>query len=383
MVKKIVAITLLGFSTLVLSACNHGEASNAQQLPPPPAVGVAEVSAATTTLWRSFTGRVAAPETVELRPRVSGYINSVSFTEGALVERGDVLFSIDPRPFKAKVRAALAEMAKVRSQLSLSDKQAKRASQLLKTKALSREEYDQRIAARDSARAELDAAAAALENAQLELQYTEVKAPISGRVGRALVTRGNLARTDDTLLTTLVSVDPMYVYFESDEQSLSASRALLSVNSTPKVRIGLSGEQGYPHHGALNFIDNRLNSDTGTIQFRAVVANPDNTFKPGQFARVEMPSEQVTEAILVDSKAVLTDQDRRYVYIVGENNLSERRQVEIGPRQGSLMVIRKGLQPGEKIIVNGLQKILLPGMPVMPELVAMDNSLKNTQAAGQ
>ncbi|SHF58209.1 RND family efflux transporter, MFP subunit [Microbulbifer donghaiensis] len=372
---------LIGLSALVLAGCSTGE-SNSQQSPPP-AVEVAEVVAEPTTLWSDFTGRVAAPETVDLRPRVSGYIDRVSFTEGDLVQRGDVLFTIDQRPYRARERAAQAELASARSQLTLSEGRAKRAQQLLNTRAISREEHDQRIAARDSARAAVNAAEAALETARLELQYTEVKAPISGRVGRAFVTRGNLANADQTLLTTLVSVDPMYVYFESDEQTFGSSRALLAQEQRPQVRIGLAGEQGYPHRGQLDFIDNRLDSRTGTMQFRALVANPDGIFQPGQFARVEMPTAELDQAVLVNSKAVLTDQDRRFVYLVNENNVTERRDVQTGPQQGEMTLIRSGLQPGERIVVKGVQKIFFPGMPVQPELVAMRTSDATQQLAGR
>lgn len=372
---------LIGLSALVLAGCDTGEQGSQQA--PPPAVEVAEVVAEPATLWSGFTGRVAAPETVDLRPRVSGYIDRVSFTEGDLVQRGDVLFTIDQRPYRARERAARAELASARSQLTLAEGRAKRAQQLLNTRAISREEYDQRIAARDSARATVQAAEAALENARLELQYTEVKAPISGRVGRAFVTRGNLANADQTLLTTLVSVNPMYVYFESDEQTFGSSRALLAREQHPQVRIGLAGEQGYPHRGELDFIDNRLDSRTGTMQFRAVVANPDGIFQPGQFARVEMPTEELGQAVLVNSKAVLTDQDRRFVYLVNENNVTERREVQTGPQQDEMTLIRSGLQPGERIVVNGVQKIFFPGMPVQPELVAMRVSDSSRQLAGR
>ncbi|MEW5250986.1 efflux RND transporter periplasmic adaptor subunit [Microbulbifer discodermiae] len=378
MVKKFAA-TLFSFTALALAGCDVGEP--AAQQPPPPAVEVAQVSTEATILWRSFTGRVAAPESVQLRPRVSGYIDQVSFAEGALVQRGDVLFTIDPRPFEASLRAAEADLQRVRSQLSFNTKQADRAHQLLGSKTISREEYDRRVASRDVERAALKAAEAAVEKARLDLQYTQVKAPISGRIGRAMVTLGNLANANTTLLTTLVSVDPMYVYFDSDEQTFAESRRLLSADSTPTVHIGLAGEAGYPHQGKLDFVDNRLNSDTGTIQFRAVLPNPDGTFKPGQFARVEMPVEKAEQAVLVDSKAVLTDQDRRYVYVVTRDNLTERRPVEVGPRQGERTLIRNGLLSGDRIVVNGLQKIRGSGTPVTPKLVAPQSLAEIAQAA--
>ena len=362
--------TLPALLTLLVAGCVVGEAG-AEAPPPPPAVDVAEVLVEPATLWGDVTGRVAAPETVEIRPRVSGYIDRVSFTEGELVEQGAVLFTVDPRPYQARVRAAQAELARARSQLTLSEREAERSRSLLENRAGSREEYEQRIAARDTALAVVSAAEAALEMALLDLQYTEIKAPIRGRVGRALVTRGNLAGADETLLTTVVSVDPMHVYFESDQRTFAASRGLLAAGDRPQVRIGLPGEEGYPHLGELDFVDNRLNGRTGTIQFRAVIPNPDDAFKAGQFARVEMPVEHVDQAVLVSGRAVLTDQDRRYVYVVTEGDVVERRDVEPGPSLDELVLIRSGLRSGERVVVNGLQKIFASGTPVQPELVAM------------
>ncbi|SFC58655.1 RND family efflux transporter, MFP subunit [Microbulbifer thermotolerans] len=364
-------LSLLGLATLALAACGSGEQNGQQKAP---AVDVAQVVAAPTTVWRDFTGRVEAPETVSLRPRVSGYIEKVAFNEGELVQRGDVLFEIDPRPYRAQLRAAEADLARARSEMTLAENRAGRAERLLNSRAISREEYDERMAARDSARAAVNAAEAALENARLDLQYTVIEAPISGRVGRAFVTRGNLANADQTLLTTLVSVDPMYVYFESDQRTFVDSHTFFTPEQRPQVRIGLAGEAGYPHSGELDFIDNQLNSHTGTLQFRAVIPNPQGTFKPGQFARVKMPAEQLAHAMLVNSRAVLTDQDRRYVYLVNDKNITERREVVVGPQQDGLTVIRSGLRPGERVVINGLQKIYFPGMPVQPELVAMRGS---------
>lgn len=374
------AAALAAMAALLLAGCNTEDAGE-QQGPPTP-VQIAEVRAAPATLWSDFTGRVAAPETVDLRPRVSGYIEKVAFTEGELVQRGDLLFEIDPRPYRARKRAAQAELDSARSQLTLSESRAERARQLLANRAISREEYDQRNATMESARAAVSAAEAALESAQLDLQYTKIEAPINGRVGRAMITRGNLANADQTLLTTLVSVDPMYVYFESDQQTFTGSRDFFTTEQRPQVHIGLAGESGFPHSGELDFVDNRLNSHTGTIQFRAVVANPDGQLKPGQFARVEMPTEKVEGALLVDRKAVLTDQDRRYVYLVNAENLTERREVEAGPQFGDLVLIRSGLQSGDRVVVNGLQKIVFPGMPVQPELVQMRGE-ETPQVAGR
>ncbi|WP_373287311.1 efflux RND transporter periplasmic adaptor subunit [Alloalcanivorax dieselolei] len=353
-----------------LAGCDaRGEQEQAQM--PPPAVKVAKVLDDPVTLWDDFTGRVAAPETVDLRPRVSGYIDKVSFEEGELVEQGDVLFVIDQRPYRARERAAAADLAQARSQYQLAKSEASRAERLVASRAISREEYDRRASAMVSARAAMNAAEAALETARLDLEYTEVRSPITGRAGRAMVTRGNLANADQTLLTTLVSVDPVYVYFESDSDSYVRGRELLGSSEGTEVRIGLSGENGYPHRGKVDFIDNRLNASTGTLQFRAVVPNPDGRFKPGQFARVELPAERLDTALLIDSKALLTDQNRRYVYVVDDENKASRRNVDAGRTVDGLVVIRDGLKPGERVIVNGVQKVFMSGMPVAPTLVEM------------
>lgn len=370
-------ITLLGLVALMLAGCHRTTAADGPQ--PAPEVEVAEVLAEPATLWSEFTGRVAAPQTVELRARVSGYIEAVSFTEGDRVAQGDVLFTIDPRPYRARERAAEAALARARSELALLERQAERAERLLESRAVSREDYDERVAERDAARASVAAAEAELESARLDLQYTEVRAPISGRVGRALVTRGNLASANETLLTVVVSMDPMHVYFETDQQTFVRSRGLLTTERRPQVHIGLAGERGHPHIGELDFIDNRLNGRTGTIQYRAVVDNPDGRLVPGQFARVRVPVQHFNRAVLVDGEAVLTDQDRRYVYVVGSDNRVERRDVVGGPRLDELVLIHEGLAPGERVVVNGLQKILSSGMAVRPEVVQM----RTQEPAGQ
>lgn len=353
----------------VLAGCDVQ--SEVQPEAAPPEVDVAHVITESVTLWESFTGRVVAPETVELRPRVSGYIDSVAFEEGALVKAGDLLFQIDPRPYQARVQAARAEREQANSQWQLAKSEAGRAKTLLNSRAISREEFDQRSAALLVAKAQVNAADAALASAELDLQYTRITAPISGRAGRAIVTKGNLASADQTLLTTVVSVNPMHVYFEANEQSAFQSLQVPGAGKSATVRIGLSGEIGYPHQGALDFIDNRLNSSTGTLQYRAELANPDGIFKPGQYARVEMPVAKLEHAVLVSRKAVMTDQDRRYVYVVDEHNQVARRQVTPGSPAGELLVIQQGLERGDRVIVNGIQKVFGDGAAVQPNQVAM------------
>ncbi|MDQ7728532.1 efflux RND transporter periplasmic adaptor subunit [Halomonas sp. SpR8] len=365
------AVILPLLITALLAGCEaKSEEEVASPAPPPPEVDVAEIIAQPVVLSESFTGRVEAAQTVELRARVSGYIQEVAFEEGELVEQGDLLFLIDPRPYQARVGAAQADLAQARSQLAQAGSEAERARVLLGRQAISQEVHDQRQATLNNARAMVDAAQAALDTAELDLEYTRITAPVSGRVGRAMVTLGNLANADQSLLTTLVSIDPVHVYFEADEQAAFASQTLLISDAPNSLTIELGGDPERQYTGTLDFIDNRLNPNTGTLQFRAVLANPDGRIRPGEFARVEMPVARLEQALLVDRKAVLTNQDRRYVYVVNENNLAEQRQVTTGRQVAERTVITDGLQAGDRVIVNGVQKVFFPGMEVSPQSVA-------------
>tara|TARA_R110002110_G_scaffold60720_1_gene170870 strand:- start:72 stop:1214 length:1143 start_codon:yes stop_codon:yes gene_type:complete len=357
--------------TALLTGCEaKSEEAAAPSSPPPPEVDVAEIIAQPVVLSESFTGRVEAAETVALRARVSGYIQEVAFEEGELVEQGDLLFLIDQRPYQARVGAAQADLAQAKSQLAQAASEAERARVLLGRQAISQEVHDQRQAALNNARAMVDAAEAALDTAELDLEYTHITAPVSGRAGRAMVTRGNLANADQSLLTTLVSIDPVHVYFEADEQAAFASQTLLISDMPNSLTIELGGDPQRQYTGALDFIDNHLNPNTGTLQFRAVLANPDGRIRPGEFARVEMPTARLEQALLVDRKAILTDQDRRYVYVVDANNRAERRQVTTGRQVAEQTVITEGLTAGDRVIVDGVQKVFMPGMEVAPHKVA-------------
>lgn len=371
--EVILAAALILMVILGLSGCDARGESAARSAPP--AVDVAEVQPTPVTVWGDYTGRVAAPQTVSLRPRVSGYIDRVAFKEGETVQQGDVLFEIDPRAYQARERAAAADLAGARSGLKLASSEAQRADRLVKSHAISREEDDQRQSALASARARVSAARAALDSARLDLSYTKVRSPITGRAGRAMITRGNLAAADRTVLTTVVSMDPVYVYFDSDDSDKSGAlhdRAFFDNGLGPVVRIGLTGETGLPHQGRVDFVDNRLNANTGTLEYRAVLANPEGLFKPGQFARVRMPVAHDANALVVDRKAVLTDQDRRYVYVVGKDNKVARRDISPGRNVDGLLVVRKGLKAGDRVIVNGLQKVFGAGVRVSPQLVRME-----------
>ncbi|MGD8174920.1 efflux RND transporter periplasmic adaptor subunit [Marinimicrobium sp. ARAG 43.8] len=366
------ALILTGM--LGLAGCGAQSEDQVSAAPPAPEVDVATVLVEPVTLWETFTGRVESPETVQLRPRVSGYIDEVAFEEGERVEAGDLLFRIDPRPYEARARAARASLAQARSQQTLAKGEAERAGKLLESRAISHEEYDQRQAALLGAEARVEEAEAALVSAELDLEYTRITAPVAGRTGRAMVTKGNLANADQTLLTTVVSVDPLHVYFDSNAADALGAQALSNSTHSSLVRIGLTGETGFPHQGTLDFIDNRLNADTGTLRYRAVLANPEGTFKPGHFARVEMPVASLSKAVLVNRKAVLADQDRRFVYVVAENDVVARREVRTGREVDDLVVVRDGLNAGDRVIINGMQKVFAPGMPVKANSVAMSES---------
>ena len=269
-----------------------------------------------------FNGRVEAVDAVELRPRVSGYLQRVAYKEGDLVAQGALLFEIDPRPYRIALDRANAQLQQARAAASLANVQLKRVQTLIDAHATSQEELDNARATAEQARADLQAADAAVADAKLNLGFTEVRAPIAGRVGRAVATVGNLARADDTLLTTVVSQNPVYVYFDCDEQSYlryNARRAdpkHRAIGADP-VRVGLANETGFPHAGTVDFLDNRLDPQTGTIRARVRLPNEDHTFTPGLYARVQLVSGRDQDALLVDDKAVLTDQDRKYVYVIG------------------------------------------------------------------
>ena len=373
-----IALALLSlFGAATLAACSSQAAPEAQ-MPPPPAVSVAEVVAREVRQWDEFTGHIEAVESVELRPRVSGYIEKINYDEGQEVAKGDVLFVIDQRRYRAALAQAEAELARARTQAELARSEAVRARRLADQRAISTEELDQREAAVAQAEAAVRAAAATRDVAALEMEFTEVRAPISGRAGRALVTAGNLVSTEPngTVLTTIVSMDPVYVVFEGDEQTyLRFTReAQTSGAARSPVRVGLSGEEGHPHQGVLDFLDNRVDPATGTITARAVLPNPQRLFTPGLFARVKLLGSERFDAVLLDPKAVLTDQDRQYVYVLGPENRALRRDVTLGRTVDGLRMVRSGLQPGETVIVHGVQKVFFPGMPVAPTVIAMGDA---------
>ncbi|RTP94607.1 efflux RND transporter periplasmic adaptor subunit [Enterobacter asburiae] len=364
--------------SVLLVGCDNSVAQNAA--PPAPAVSAADVVVKSISQWDSFNGRIEAVESVQLRPRVSGYIDKVNYTDGQEVKKGEVLFTIDDRTYRAALEQAQANLARAKTQASLAQSEANRTDKLVNTNVVSREEWEQRRSAATQAQADIRAAQAAVDAAQLNLDFTKVTAPIDGRASRALITSGNLVTAGDTasVLTTLVSQKTVYVYFDVDEstylhyQNLARSGQGASSNHTAlPVEIGLTGEEGYPHQGKVDFLDNQLTPSTGTIRMRALLDNAQRQFTPGLFARVRLPGSAEFKATLIDDKAVLTDQDRKYVYIVDKEGKAQRRDITPGRLADGLRIVRQGLNPGDKVIVEGLQKMFMPGMPVNAKTVAM------------
>ncbi|GGA71988.1 MexE family multidrug efflux RND transporter periplasmic adaptor subunit [Arenimonas soli] len=359
---------LAGFALAVAITAACGSQAQEHGAIAPAQVSVAPVESRSITPWDEFTGRVAAIETVQLRPRVSGYVESVEFTEGQEVKKGQVLFVLDDRSYRAALDRAEAELSRARSHAALADSELRRARQLAAEQLISAELLEQRRAATAQAASEVRSAQALVAQARLDLDFTRVRAPIDGMAGRALVTTGNLAAPDSTVLTTLVSLDPVHVYFESDEQTYlrHAKNGGNVRGARNPVHVGLAGESGHPHEGELDFIDNQVDARTGTIRARAVLPNPDRTLTPGLYARVQLVANSPEPALLVDDKAVLTDQDRKYVYVVGENNTAERRDVSLGRLVDGLRVVEQGLSEGDQVVVGGVQRIFFPGMPLDP-----------------
>jgi RND family efflux transporter MFP subunit len=385
------AVVLAVVAALSLTGCGDRASAQAAAAAPPPQVSVAQVVARRVTEFDEFTGRFEAIERVEIRPRVSGYIASVNFAEGREVKKGDVLFVIDPRPYEADYKHAKAQLDQARSQSVLAKSERERAHKLLQAHAISQEEFDTRVAGLEQADANVEAAQAAVDTSALNLSFTRVIAPISGRISRALVTEGNLVQTGQTMLTTLVSLDPIYVRFDGDEQAYLKYTKIARENAQARasakaaaggktqaqageagadVKVGLANEPGYPHAGVMVFVDNELDPTTGTIRGRARLENHDRTFTPGLFARVKLMGSNQYDALMINDSAIGTDQTVRYVLVVGADNKVEYRPVKLGPIIDGLRVVSEGLKPGETIVVNGLQRVR-PGSPVTPERVAM------------
>jgi multidrug efflux system membrane fusion protein len=360
-----------------------------QQMPqmPPAGVGVAEVIVKPIVEWDDFTGRIQAVNSVRLQPRITGYIDAVHFEEGAVVEEGDLLFTIDDREYRAAAASSRADVVRAETRVDLARQDLERGVKLAEARALSAEELDQREGELKQAEADLRAAKAALDAALLNLEFTKVTAPISGRVGEALIREGNLVSPNGSVLTTLVSIDPIHVVFEGDENIYLKYQAKARAGERPSsrdarnpVQVGLANDAGFPFHGEMDFVDNQVDPATGTIQGRALIPNPDGLLIPGLFARVRLLGSGEYEAVLIHEAAVMTDQDRKYVYVVTSENQAVRRDVELGREIEGLRVVDAGLTAGERIVVNGVRKIFFSGAPVAPTPADMNNPMLATGA---
>ena len=357
-----------------------GRAQATASAPPAPQVSVAAVSETDVTAWDEFSGRLEAVERVEVRSRVAGAVQAVHFREGALVRQGDLLITIDPAPYQAEVERAEAQVGAAQARLAQAQSEHVRAQRLWEESAIAQRELEERVNAAREAGANLRAAQAQLQGARLSLGYTQVRAPVSGRIGKVEVTAGNLvaAGPGAPVLTTLVSVSPIYASFEADEQTIvralrdlpSGASARQLIERIP-VEMGTGTSSDTPYHGRLQLIDNQVDAKSGTIRLRAAFENKDGALIPGQFARVRMGQARTTRAVLVTERAVGTDQEKKFVLVVGEGNKAEYREVTLGPSANGLRVVLSGLKPGERIVVNGLQRVR-PGAVVQPQVVTME-----------
>jgi RND family efflux transporter MFP subunit len=390
-------VTLLGGSVLAIgfslfaTGCSRSTVESKGEEPTPVQVSYAVKSKVTD--YADYTARTSAVDSVEVRAHVWGYLDKVNFKEGALVKKGDVLFELDPRPYQALLNQAKAKVGQDEAQLTYDEAEYQRNVNLWRTRAVSRSELDKSSAARGVDIANIAADKASVASRQLDLDYTKVLAPVTGRVSRYVVTVGNLIQSGDqgggTLLTTIVSVDPMYAYFDVDEYTVQRVRQLIREGKAKSAREGkvpvwlcLANEEGYPHRGTINFVDNQVNPKTGTLRLRGVFPNKDEGLAPGYFARVRVRIGFPHKALLVSDRAIDTDQGQKIVYVVNEKNKVASRPVRLGALHDGLREITAGLKPGERVVVNGLQQVRL-GMTVEPKVVAMPKGGQRSEVRGR
>lgn len=379
--KSVLSLTSLLLLSSFLVACDSGDTSSPQQsqqsAPPPPTVSVAAVIDQPLNEWDEFTGRLQAPENVELRPQISGVIDAIHFQEGALVKAGDLLFAVDDRALTAEVNRLKAELISAKSRFSLAKSEYQRAKKLSQQNAISDEFVDEREAEFQQASSRINAVSAALALANVNLGYSQVTAPIDGRISSALVTKGNYITAGQTVLTRIVSTGKVYAYFNADEQTYLRYAKLARAGQRPSSRdhqtpvyMALANDQSYPHEGYIDFVDNQVDASTGTIRARAVFDNSNDVFIPGLFARLKLMGSATYDGILIDSKAIGTDLNNKFVLVLDQDNVVQYRSVIVGETVAGLRIVKKGLQAGDQIVVNGLQRVR-PGTPVTPEIVDM------------
>ncbi len=363
----VLALLAAGSLPWLAGCTGNAEAQGGPHGPAP--VSVAPAVQRTLSDSEEFSGRLEAAEYVELRPRVGGVVDTVHFTDGALVAKGQLLFTIDPRPFQAEVARLESQLAAAKSRAELAGTELARAQKLLDAKAVSRQEFDQLSAGSRTSEADIKAAEAALRVARLNLEFTAVRAPIGGRVSRANVTAGNLVN-EQAVLTTIAGVSRVHAYFDGSEQTFLRVKA--AGEKTPAVRMALSNEDGYPHAGKVDYFDNRLNPQTGAIRMRASFDNSKGQFVPGLAVRLVMATTAPYSAVMVPERAIGTDQSKKFVVVVGADGKPQFRDVQLGALQDGMRVVGGGkLKAGENVVVDGLQRII-PGVPVAPQVLKVD-----------
>jgi len=368
---------LLFFFTLILMGCGSKDETSATKVQMPvPNVKIAQPLSQTVTEWDDFTGRIEAISSVDIRARVSGYLEKVNFKAGEQVKKGDLLFQIDPKPFAAQLNFSEAELERAKAKHELAKNDLERAKRLFSGKAISEEEHDARTKGSQETLAAVQSATANVATAKLNLEFTKIRAPIDGRIGRELITEGNLVGggADATLLTFIVSVDPVYVYVDVDERSALKYKRLAiqegnRVGPVP-LQLAVSDEADFPHLGHIDYISPRADITTGTISLRGVLANPDGLLSPGFFARLQVRGSAPYSALLIPDRAIATDQAQRFVWVVNQEQKVEYRKVLLGTHVGQLRVITEGLKADEWVVIEGIQK-LMPSIQVNPERISL------------
>jgi RND family efflux transporter MFP subunit len=378
MVRSIAACTVTTVTLLMLAGCSEGPSQQRQAgAPPPPAVTVASPTKRTVVDQDEYVGRFNAIDSVEIRARVSGYLDKIDFTDGQMVKQGDLLFVVDKRPFQTTLDQAKANLAQSQANLAFTEADLQRGAALVKERTITEQTFDQRTQAKRVAEASVQAQQAAVRQATLDLDFTELRAPVAGRIGDRRVSRGNLVTGgtagNTTLLATIVSMDPIWFEFTFDEASYlryerlaKDGRELASRDAGVAVALKLLDEPDFKHKGRMDFVDNAIDRSSGTIRGRAVISNPDSVFTPGMFARVQVPASSPYDALLVPDLAVGTEQDRKYLLIVDAENTVRIKYVTLGQVFGKLRVIKTGLEESDRVVVNGLMRAR-PGVKVNPQ----------------